>query len=83
MSIGIIIPSWASPIIVLLASTSVPVFVPVPAKHTPFDVVVFWSVYVCVGGSLKTTATTTTTTKQRPPYYLYVLTHVLLLIYYR
>lgn len=50
MSIGIIIPSWASSIIVLLASTSAPVFVPVPAKHTPFDVVVLWS--VCVGGGL-------------------------------
>lgn len=48
MSIGIIIPSWASPIIVLLASTSAPVFVPVPAKHTPFDVVVLWSVCLCV-----------------------------------
>lgn len=82
MSIGIIIPSWASPIIVLLASTSVPVFVPVPAKHTPFDVVVLWSVcmYGWVGvfknNSNHNNNKTETTL-------LFILTHVLLLIYYR
>lgn len=82
MSIGIIIPSWASPIIVLLASTSAPVFVPVPAKHTPFDVVVLWSACVCGWvGVFKNNSNHNN--NKTETILLFILTHVLLLIYYR